>query len=93
MSPPAVVKQLITGNRRLTTFLALRYPRTKLSSSFRDSHVYVCKRAVLDALTEKAHLDSLREEFIPWLCKPQYQRTRREKYGNSEYPPNAPMVL
>ncbi|TBU31643.1 UDP-3-O-glucosamine N-acyltransferase [Dichomitus squalens] len=62
--------------------LLSQYPRTKLSSSFRDSHVYVCKRTVLDALSEKAHLDSIREEFIPWLCKPQYQRTRREKYGN-----------
>ncbi|KAI0743943.1 UDP-3-O-glucosamine N-acyltransferase [Daedaleopsis nitida] len=59
-----------------------QYPRTKLSSRFRDSHVYVCKRAVLDALAEKSHLDSFKEEFIPWLCKPHYQRTRREKYGN-----------
>ncbi|RPD78595.1 UDP-3-O-glucosamine N-acyltransferase [Lentinus tigrinus ALCF2SS1-7] len=62
--------------------LLTQYPRTKLSSSFRDSHVYVCKRTVLDVLNEKSHLDSLKEEFIPWLCKPQYQRTRREKYGN-----------
>lgn len=25
--------------------------------------------------------DSFREEFLPWLCKIQYQRTKREKYG------------
>ncbi|KAI0705024.1 UDP-3-O-glucosamine N-acyltransferase [Cerioporus squamosus] len=62
--------------------LLTQYPRTKLSASFRDSHVYVCKRTILDVLNEKSHLDSLKEEFIPWLCKPQYQRTRREKYGN-----------
>lgn len=61
-----------------------RYPRTKLSSSFRDSHVYVCRRTVLDVLQQKSHFDSLREEFIPWLCKPQYQKTRREKYGNGK---------
>ena len=63
---------------------AFRYSRSKLSSGFRDSHVYVCKRTVLDVLAQKEHLESLREEFIPWLCKPQYQRTRREKYGNGE---------
>ncbi|KAI0368336.1 UDP-3-O-glucosamine N-acyltransferase [Pilatotrama ljubarskyi] len=62
--------------------LLSQYPRTKLSASFRDSHVYVCRRSVLDALQEKNHFDSMKEEFIPWLCKPQYQRTRREKYGN-----------
>ncbi|OJT13115.1 hypothetical protein TRAPUB_10341 [Trametes pubescens] len=62
--------------------LLSQYPRTKLSSSFRDSHVYVCRRTVLDVLQQKSHFDSLREEFIPWLCKPQYQKTRREKYGN-----------
>ncbi|KAH9929545.1 UDP-3-O-glucosamine N-acyltransferase [Epithele typhae] len=62
--------------------LLTQHPRTRLSSNFRDSHVYVCKRTVLDALSQKEHLDSFREEFIPWLCKPQYQRTRREKYSS-----------
>ncbi|OSD07073.1 UDP-3-O-glucosamine N-acyltransferase [Trametes coccinea BRFM310] len=62
--------------------LLSQYPRTKLSASFRDSHVYVCRRSVLDALNAKPHFDSIKEEFIPWLCKPQYQRTRREKYGS-----------
>ncbi|KAH9858869.1 UDP-3-O-glucosamine N-acyltransferase, partial [Lenzites betulinus] len=62
--------------------LLSQYPRTKLSANFRDSHVYVCRKTVLDVLQQKVHFDSLKEEFIPWLCKPQYQRTRREKYGN-----------
>ncbi|KDQ57545.1 hypothetical protein JAAARDRAFT_35255 [Jaapia argillacea MUCL 33604] len=57
------------------------YPRTKLSTKFQDSHVYVCRRSVLDALGQKHHLESFREEFIPWLCKLQYQSTKREKYG------------
>ncbi|KAI0759830.1 UDP-3-O-glucosamine N-acyltransferase [Trametes elegans] len=75
--------------------LLTQYPRTKLSSSFRDSHVYVCKRTVLDALTTKTHMDSIQEEFIPWLCKPQYQRTRREKYGHvlSPVSNNLPQTL
>ncbi|KAJ7262277.1 UDP-3-O-glucosamine N-acyltransferase [Mycena haematopus] len=57
-----------------------RYPRAFLSSNMQDSHVYVCKRSVLDVLQEKHHFDSFREEFLPWLCKVQYRRTKREKY-------------
>ncbi|KIJ61356.1 hypothetical protein HYDPIDRAFT_31440 [Hydnomerulius pinastri MD-312] len=62
--------------------LLSRYPRAKLSSKFQDSHVYVCKREVLDALQQKIELDSLREDFFPWLCKVQYQATKRSKYGH-----------
>ncbi|KAG6813320.1 hypothetical protein H0H92_012133 [Tricholoma furcatifolium] len=61
--------------------LLSRYPRTRLSSAYQDSHVYVCRRTVLDALHEKRHFDSFREDFLPWLLKIQYQRTRRRKYG------------
>jgi translation initiation factor eIF-2B subunit gamma len=43
--------------------------------------VYVCKRSVLNTLLEKPVLDSFREEFLPWLCKAQYQRAKREKYS------------
>ncbi|KAJ7132871.1 UDP-3-O-glucosamine N-acyltransferase [Mycena crocata] len=57
-----------------------RYPRAMLSSNLQDSHVYVCKRSVLDVLQEKRHFDSFREEFLPWLCKVQYQRTKRQRY-------------
>ncbi|KAJ4488435.1 UDP-3-O-glucosamine N-acyltransferase [Lentinula aciculospora] len=62
--------------------LISQYPRTKLSNCYQDSHVYVCRRSILDLLQEKKHFDSFREEFIPWLCKIQYQRTKREKYGH-----------
>ncbi|KAI0733224.1 UDP-3-O-glucosamine N-acyltransferase [Fomitopsis betulina] len=61
--------------------LLTKYPRVKLSATLMDSHVYVCRRRVLDVLQDKAGIDSIREEFIPWLCKPQYQRTKQEKYG------------
>lgn len=61
----------------------LRYPQAKLSSRLLDSHVYVCKRAVLDLLAQKTRFDSLREDFFPWLCKLQYQSTKREKYATS----------
>ncbi|KAG5643607.1 hypothetical protein DXG03_000615 [Asterophora parasitica] len=66
--------------------LLSRYPRTKLSTNFQDSHVYVCRRQVLDALHEKRHFDSFREEFLPWLLKVQYQRTRRRKYARCLIP-------
>ncbi|KAK1224475.1 Translation initiation factor eIF-2B subunit gamma [Marasmius sp. AFHP31] len=61
--------------------LLSHYPRTRLSTKFQDSHVYVCRRSVLDLLHEKEHFESLREEFIPWLCKIQYQRVKQEKYA------------
>ncbi|OCH88888.1 UDP-3-O-glucosamine N-acyltransferase [Obba rivulosa] len=61
--------------------LLSKYPRARLSASLLDSHIYVCRRHVLDALHRKPRFDSIREEFIPWLCKPQYQRTRQEKYA------------
>ncbi|KAG9316531.1 UDP-3-O-glucosamine N-acyltransferase [Chiua virens] len=61
--------------------LLSRYPHAKLSSRLQDSHVYVCKHEILDALQRKTELDSLREDFFPWLCKVQYQATKRSKYG------------
>jgi translation initiation factor eIF-2B subunit gamma len=64
-------------------FIFARYSRTKLSSAFQDSHVYVCRRYVLDLLHEKQQFTSLREEFFPWLCTIQYQRVKRARYGQS----------
>jgi translation initiation factor eIF-2B subunit gamma len=52
-----------------------------MSNKFLDSHVYVCRRAVLEVLEQKSRLDSFRGDFLPWLCKLQYQATRRDKYG------------
>ncbi|EIW82942.1 UDP-3-O-glucosamine N-acyltransferase [Coniophora puteana RWD-64-598 SS2] len=63
--------------------LLTRYPRARLSKKLQDSHVYVCKRSVLDVLQQKRHLDSLKEDFFPWLCKVQYQATKRGKYGHT----------
>ncbi|KAF5372959.1 hypothetical protein D9758_001687 [Tetrapyrgos nigripes] len=68
--------------------LLSKYPRTKLSRKYQDSHVYVCRRSVLDLVKEKRHFDSFREEFFPWLCKIQYQRVKRERYGRMLIPPN-----
>ncbi|KAI9437749.1 UDP-3-O-glucosamine N-acyltransferase [Lactarius indigo] len=61
--------------------LLSRYPIASLSSRYTDSHVYVCKRSILDVLHQKSTFDSFREDFLPWLCKIQYQKTKQEKYG------------
>ncbi|PPQ74037.1 hypothetical protein CVT26_006940 [Gymnopilus dilepis] len=66
------------------------YPRVKLSSSLDDSHVYVCRRSVLDILQEKPHFSSFREEFLPWLCKIQYRKSKQVKYQTDLDPPNPP---
>ncbi|KAG2036138.1 nucleotide-diphospho-sugar transferase [Suillus americanus] len=72
-----------SGELELRMTLLSRYPQAKLSSRLLDSHVYVCKRAMLDLLAQKTRFDSLREDFFPWLCKLQYQSTKREKYATS----------
>lgn len=65
------------------------YPWVRMSKRLADARLYVCKPAVSQVLQEKkAQFDSVREEFMPWLCKVQTQRTKREKYssGASQYP-------
>ncbi|KIP04845.1 hypothetical protein PHLGIDRAFT_19868 [Phlebiopsis gigantea 11061_1 CR5-6] len=73
---------------QLTMSLLTSYPRAMLSTSFQDAHVYVCRRSVLDALQEKSDIESLREEFIPWLCEIQYSTSKRAKYGAILNPPS-----
>ncbi|TFK22604.1 nucleotide-diphospho-sugar transferase [Coprinopsis marcescibilis] len=55
--------------------LVSRFPRTKLSSSFIDSHVYICQKKLLPILQQQKKLESFREDFLPWLCKNQYKQT------------------
>ncbi|KAF8647118.1 hypothetical protein AX16_006950 [Volvariella volvacea WC 439] len=62
--------------------LLIRYPRTTLTTKYQDSHLYVCKRSVLDLLQAKRHFESFSDEFLPWLCKLQYQQAKREKYND-----------
>ncbi|KAF7965382.1 hypothetical protein HWV62_44075 [Athelia sp. TMB] len=37
-------------------------------------------------------MDSFREEFFPWLCKVQYQRTKRNKYASVLGPPSSTLA-
>ncbi|KAI0030858.1 nucleotide-diphospho-sugar transferase [Vararia minispora EC-137] len=70
--------------------LVTKYPRTTLSSEYTDTHVYVCKRAVLELLLLKPSFESFRDEFVPWLCKLQYQRTKQAKYAHVLHTPADP---
>jgi len=45
-----------------------------------DSSVYACSRSVLDIRQSKPTFESLRQEFIPWLCKFDHRDIREEKY-------------
>ncbi|KAK7692711.1 hypothetical protein QCA50_004344 [Cerrena zonata] len=68
--------------------LLRRYPRAKLSANLQDAHVYLFRKSVLDVLKEKTRFDSIREDFIPWLCTPQYHPRKRNKYGRILNPLN-----
>ncbi|KAI0690087.1 UDP-3-O-glucosamine N-acyltransferase [Cytidiella melzeri] len=73
----------------LSMSLLSSYPKVRLSATMLDAHVYVCRRSVLNVIQEKSRLDSMREEFIPWLCKPQYSPAKRHKYGSALSSPSA----
>ncbi|PFH46388.1 hypothetical protein AMATHDRAFT_77696 [Amanita thiersii Skay4041] len=68
---------------RFRTSMISRYPQSKLLANYEDSHVYVCCRSVLTILHEKKHHVSLREEFLPWLCKLQYRVSKKQRYLQS----------
>lgn len=81
------VRMSLLSKYVLPTFIHLlssytsRFPRAHFSLNFQDSHVYVCRHSTLDILSEKPYFDSFREDFVPWLCKVQYQKLKRKKYG------------
>ena len=56
-----------------------RHPHTTLLTDMQDSHVYVCRHFVFHLLRGLDHLESFREDFVPWMCKTQYQVSKRQK--------------
>ena len=46
--------------------------------------MYVCRRILLDLLRGLDHLESFRDDVVPWLCKAQYQATKRQTCLQSE---------
>jgi len=80
-----------TGDLGFNVSLFSRHPRCKLLSGYQDSHVYVCQRNILDILVDKTQLLSFREEFLPWLCKMQYQSMK--KHGQGPQAPSTKLAL
>ena len=63
------------------------YPRSTLSTRLVDADVYVLRRSVLDALLlKRSTFDSIREDFIPWLCKLSTHPAKRQKYLSILFP-------
>ncbi|KAF8495847.1 nucleotide-diphospho-sugar transferase [Gautieria morchelliformis] len=60
--------------------LLWKYPKLRVTTRFADSHVYVCRRSVLNVLAEKPALESIREDLIPFLCKLQYRKGKRFRW-------------
>ncbi|KAH6914146.1 nucleotide-diphospho-sugar transferase [Coprinopsis sp. MPI-PUGE-AT-0042] len=60
----------------LSVGMVSRFSRTKLSSAYQDSHVYVCQKRVLTILQQRKQFDSFRQEFLPWLCRNQYRSVK-----------------
>lgn len=58
-----------------------KYPRTKLSNRLQDSGVYACHRSILEILPKKTSFSSFRREFVPWLCKINYQGRSKLRVG------------
>lgn len=72
---------LIQGLETLEDELEVRmslieqHPTLSLTTRLLDSHVYVFRRTVLDLLATRRGKDltSVREQFVPWLLKGQWQ--------------------
>lgn len=60
--------------------MGFRYPRLKLTNKLQDSNVLVCHRSVLELLQKKRKLESLSKGFLPWLCKINHRRSKKEAY-------------
>ncbi|GMK55435.1 hypothetical protein CspeluHIS016_0204910 [Cutaneotrichosporon spelunceum] len=78
-------------NHDLTLRMALlsAHPTLSLSTRLLDAHVYVFRRTVLDLLATRRDRDltSVREQFVPWLLKGQWQAGLADAWGRLLNPP------
>lgn len=58
-----------------------------MTTRLQDAHVYAFKRSVLDLIMTRdpRDLESLREDFIPWLVKGGWQSALREKWNPGKF--------
>jgi translation initiation factor eIF-2B subunit gamma len=62
-------------------------PIRSLTTKLLDAHVYVFRRPVLDLMTSKdpRDLESIKENFVPWLVKGGWQDSVRAKWNQSKH--------
>jgi len=77
---------LVRSSREMTQS-CVRYPRLKLTNRLQDSNVLVCHRSVIELLQKKRKLESLNKGFLPWLCKVNHRRSKKEAYNTRKYTP------
>ncbi|KAG5520096.1 hypothetical protein PMAC_001172 [Pneumocystis sp. 'macacae'] len=61
-----------------------KYPRIYVTSTFRDSHLYIFKRWVLDLIIQNECISSIQEDLIPLLIKCQYQSLLLKQHNIKE---------
>ncbi|KAG8981617.1 hypothetical protein FRB93_008505 [Tulasnella sp. JGI-2019a] len=66
---------------QLRMSLMWKSPHVRFTSRYLSAHVYVLKRNVLELLSQRTDISSIKEDLIPWLCRTQYRRATRRKYG------------
>ncbi|RKP07232.1 nucleotide-diphospho-sugar transferase, partial [Thamnocephalis sphaerospora] len=61
--------------------LLWKFPRVRMHANLLDGHAYILNRWVLDYLTARPRIVSLREDLLPALVKMQWKRGRMEREG------------
>lgn len=41
------------------------------------------KRSILDLLSQRTDISSIKEDLVPWLCRTQYRKATRRQYGST----------
>lgn len=58
------------------------YPRTKITTTLSQSHLYICSKRVLTLLQALPHqLQSFKDDLVPFLAKCQWQKALLTKYN------------
>ena len=58
-----------------------KYPRIHLYTQLRDAHVYIFKKWIIDLISKKTNVSSLRLDLIPLLLSYQYRTESLKKEG------------
>ncbi|TPX58627.1 hypothetical protein PhCBS80983_g03008 [Powellomyces hirtus] len=62
-----------------------KFPRVRMYTNLRDSHVYIFQRWVLDVIVNDTTISSIRKDLIQRLLRSQYSETARIKLGINDF--------